>query len=135
MTLFNQNSDEVLVFDDYHLSTLIAKSNCRDSFYVEPSMKRIIDCQFAYTRPRWKVLAIVYVTCWYLPLIWSLFTNTKEIEFPIFTLGLLTQALFFMIELIQIRFRWRTYLTESVWNWIEFTQFFAYIMYVSEEVR
>jgi hypothetical protein len=90
MALHKLNSKQPLLFDDYHLSTLIAKSNCRDSFYVEPSMKRIIDYQFAHTRPRWKILAIIYLLCWYLPLVWSLFTNTKEIEFPIFTVGLLT---------------------------------------------
>jgi hypothetical protein len=33
-----------------------------------------------------------------------------------------------------LRFRWRTYLQESFWNWIEFSQFFVYIGYALEEL-
>jgi hypothetical protein len=46
----------------------------------------------------------------------------------------MTQAIFFAIELVQLRFRWRTYLQESFWNWIEFSQFFVYIAYAVEEL-
>ena len=56
----------------------------------------------------------------------------QELEVPIFILGILTQAIFFAIELVQLRFRWRTYLQESFWNWIEFSQFFVYIAYAVE---
>ena len=50
-----------------------------------------------------------------------------------FTLGFITQALFFVFELIQIRFRWRTYL-RSFWNWVWITQFLVYVIYVWGEI-
>ena len=87
------------------------------------------------------ILASMYIVCFYLPLVWTLFRknvpNSKLnpwIEYPIYTVGIMIQIIFFTIELIQIRYRWKTYLKDSIWNWIEFTQIFLYILYVYEEI-
>lgn len=83
--------------------------------------------------PKLKIMMIMYSIGFYIPFIISLFLDSRMallwwVKVTIFAVGVLTQFLFFGIELVQLRFRWRTYF-KGFWNWVEFSQFFLYVAY------
>lgn len=116
-------------FDDFTLSELIIVASQHSNLLTQPTFKRLIDYQFQFTRPRLKVLFFIYMVFFYVPFIFSFFTDNYVFEIIVSIVGLLTQIFFLGIEVIQMKFKQGDYL-KDFWNLADFCQFMIYLVYV-----
>ena len=72
----------------------------------------------------------IYLLCFYAPFLVTVFSNNGSLENILYSIAMLTQLFFFLVEMIQIKNAGTNYFKESVWNVIEFGQFWLFIIYV-----
>ena len=73
---------------------------------------------------------MLYIFFYYIPLMLNLIVDSPALRGMSNFFGFLVQLLFFFLELIQLKYLGREYLTSDVWNFIEFMQFPIYLIYI-----
>lgn len=67
--------------------------------------------------------------CYYIPFLVTIFIPYRIPEIIISVVSLIVIIVFFCIELVQMKYAGWGYFTESVWNYMELTQFGLFITY------
>lgn len=112
------NTKGKYLFDDFQLAELLDKSTRHTSLFTKSSIQKIIDYQFEMSGPRFKRMFLIYVFCYYIPFLITIFIPYRIAEMVISIISLITMCYFFGIEIIQMKFAGWDYLT-SFWNLTE----------------
>lgn len=93
-------------------------------------MTRIIELQFEETQVAVKIQFAVFLMIYYLPLMIVFFNNNAMMELVVCSLGSVVMVFFLIIEIFQIfEQKWDYFKGEVIWNFIEISQFAAFVAF------
>lgn len=109
-----------LVFDHYYLSNLIDSTFGNEAIFSTNTIKKIINLQFSIAAPTLEKLLYLYMICFFIPFLLTSFIDNILLQWIFYCLGLVPLTINFFIELVQIKYAKGSYITESLFNVIEF---------------
>lgn len=118
-------------FDDLKLAQLMMEGDKNREFYDLATVQKIIDAQFDISKQFYEGLLKLYIITFIVPLIVSFFVGDLFVTKICYIISLISLALFFIIEICQLRQLGLVEYLYDIWNIVDSTQFiiFCYLTY------